>query len=64
MRRIRPLLLALAIPAAPLAAQSPQQYELQGTAIEVYNLVGSALIEAGSGERRAGGGHPGRRGRR
>ena len=30
MRRIRPLLLAVVIPAAPLAAQSPQRYELQG----------------------------------
>ena len=49
MRRVRPLLLAAVIPAAPLAAQSPQRYELQATAVEVYNLVGSALIEAGTG---------------
>jgi lia operon protein LiaG len=47
MRRI--LLLAGVLPAAPLGAQSPQRYELQGSAVEIYNLVGSALIEAGTG---------------
>ncbi len=51
MRRIRPLLLATLLPAAaaPLAAQSPQRYELQGAQVEIYNLVGSARVEAGSG---------------
>jgi DUF4097 and DUF4098 domain-containing protein YvlB len=49
MPRIRPLLLAITIPAAPLAAQATQKYQLRGSAIEVYNLVGSARIEAASG---------------
>ncbi len=51
MRRIRPLLLAALLPAAaaPLAAQSPQRYDLGGAEVEIYNLVGSARLEAGSG---------------
>ena len=48
MPRIRPLLLAAASPAAPFTAQGQQQYELGGEA-EIYNLVGSVRIEAGSG---------------
>jgi hypothetical protein len=49
MPRIRSLLVAIAIPAVPLAAQGPQKDVLRGSAIEVYNLVGSAHIEAGTG---------------
>jgi hypothetical protein len=48
MRRV-PLLLAAVVLAVPLAAQSPQRYELKGDPVHVYNLVGSARIEAGGG---------------
>jgi DUF4097 and DUF4098 domain-containing protein YvlB len=47
--RVHPVLLAAVLPAVPLAAQSPQRYELRGSAVEIYNLVGSARIEAGTG---------------
>lgn len=49
MRRLSPVLLAVMLPAVSLAGQSPQRYELQGSAVRIFNLVGSARIEAGTG---------------
>jgi hypothetical protein len=40
---------ALLLSAATLSAQTSQRYALEGSDIEVYNLAGSARIEAGGG---------------
>jgi lia operon protein LiaG len=43
------LLLLAVVPAVPLAAQSPQRFELTGSEAEVYNLVGGVRVESGTG---------------
>jgi hypothetical protein len=49
MPRIALPLLAALFPLGHVAAQAPERYELKGATAQVYNLVGSARIEAGSG---------------
>lgn len=49
MRHLTYLSLAITL-AAPLAAQQPERYTLDGNDVAIYNLAGQAQVEAGQGD--------------